>query len=384
MKRLLRISFDIFLTSFTSIISWFFIGLIIDKNLTNVFSLTYPLQCLMGVIVSIFGVGANISIYRDKNENAGVNGLFYGVIVSILLFGFITFNCERYIAFMNMDSTIYLIFCRYSILQILLQTILQLVLIKYYYSDENQKSNRVVVLFNSLNFLVLIIAALITKDQLLSSTITLIALTIFDVLLLFKNFGKIDFKLNVKNCFKYDSVSCSISIMFFILYLFGFSNSFAFGEKYVVAITFATLVTDIQWDITGAIKTDVKIDIVKKTFDYEDHLKNASKLVALLIISILLVSLLIYPIYQPNLAVASIFISLHIINFMITPVSEIKLCYLELEDSATKTTINTIVAYLIRTVICFLPTPYCTIIGQMCSSFYEFIYAQMRYAKKLN
>lgn len=59
MKRLLRIGFDIFITSFTSIISWFLIGIIIDKNLTNVFSLTYPLQCLMGIIVSIFGVGAN-------------------------------------------------------------------------------------------------------------------------------------------------------------------------------------------------------------------------------------------------------------------------------------------------------------------------------------
>lgn len=49
MKRLFRISFDVFLNSFTSIITWFFIGIIINKDLTNIFTLTYPLQCLMEI-----------------------------------------------------------------------------------------------------------------------------------------------------------------------------------------------------------------------------------------------------------------------------------------------------------------------------------------------
>ena len=76
MKRLLRIGFNIFITSYTSIMSWFLIGMIIDKSLINVFSLTYPLQCLSGVIVSIFGVGANICVYRDNDKNAADNGIF--------------------------------------------------------------------------------------------------------------------------------------------------------------------------------------------------------------------------------------------------------------------------------------------------------------------
>ena len=113
MKSLLRIGFDIFITSFTSIISWFLIGIIIDKNLTNVFSLTYPLQCLMGIIVSIFGVGANICVHKDENKNAADNGIFLGLIISIIIFSFLAINSNYYINFMNMNKDIYLIFCNY-------------------------------------------------------------------------------------------------------------------------------------------------------------------------------------------------------------------------------------------------------------------------------
>ena len=383
MKRLLRIGLDIFITSFTPIITWFLIGIIINKELTNTFTLTYPLQCLMGIIVSIFGVGANVSGIKDNNKNSSNNGIIYGTIISIILYGTIAINCKEYIKFMNLNEKTYYIFCTYSILQILLQTILQLILTKLYYLELNKKANKYSITFNLLNFITLIGTALITKNQLLISIITLSILTIFNIILLYKNIDKIDWKINIKNCFKYDSVSCSINIMFFITYLFGFSNSFSFGEKYIIAITFATLITDIQWDMSSAIKTTAKIDIVKNNFNYNDHFKNAIKYIFLLIISVLLMGFIIYPIYNPNILIISIFISLHIIDFIITPFKSIKICYLEMEHSSKKTTMNTIIAYLIRTIISMLPTPFCTIIGQICSSIYELIYAKKTYKKCL-
>ena len=381
MKRLLRIGFDIFITSFTPIITWFLIGIIINKDLINVFSLTYPLQCLMGIIISIFGVGANVSGIRDKNKNSANNGILYGIIISIILFGLIALNSKHYINFMNMNEDIYLIFCTYSILQILLQTVLYLILTKLYYLELNKKANKISFLFNIINFITLIGIAFVTKNQLLTSIITLFILAIFDIILFVKSIDKIDFKLNLKNCFKYDSVSCSMNFMYFIIYLFGLSNSFSFGEKYVVAITFATLITDIQWDVSAAVKNVAKIDIVKEKFDYIEHFKNAIKFTLLLIISVILMGLIIYPIYNPNLLIVCIFIFLHIIDFAMTPFKNIKMCYLEIEYSPTKTTINTIIAYIIRTVISLLPTPFCTIMGQICSSVYELIYAKVTYRK---
>ena len=335
----------------------------------------------MGIIVSIFGVGANISGIRDKNKNSVNNGMLYGTIISIILFGLIALNCKNYINFMNMNTDIYLIFCTYSILQILLQTILHLILTKLYYLELNKKANKISFLFNIINFITLISVALLTKNQLLVSIITLVILTLFDIILFVKSIDKIDFKFNLKNCLKYDLVSCSISIMYFIIYLFGFSNSFSFGEKYVVAITFATLITDIQWDMSTAIKTVAKIDIVKNKFDYMEHFKNAIKFTSLLITSVILMGLIVYPIYNPNLLIVCSFVFLHILDFVMTPFKNIKMCYLEIEHSPTKTTINTIIAYIIRTVVSLLPTPFCTIMGQICSSTYELIYAKITYKK---
>lgn len=381
MKRLLRVSFDILVTSIVPIVSWFLLGIILDNNLINIFSLTYPLQCLMGMIVAIFGVGANICIYKDKNENGADNGIFYGTIFSIVVYGFIILNSDKYISFMNMDNHIYGTFCVYSILQIFFHTILELILTKLYYKDENKKANKISILYNIINFITLIGIALITRNQLTTALVTIVVMFIVDIILLIKNIDKIDFKINLKNCFKYNSEAFSVSFMFFIIYLFGFSNSFEFGEKYMIAITFATLVTDMQWDVVESVRTVAKVDIAKKKFSYKEHFKNAMKLYGLVILSVLLMSLIAYPFYKPDIKIVSIFIFLHIIDFMLGPFKDLKICYLQLEDSAFKMTSNTIIAYLIRTAISFIPTPFCTIIGQMCSTSYELVCTKVNYRK---
>lgn len=382
MKRLFRISFDILITSIVPIMSWFLLGIILDNHLVNIFTLTYPLQCLMGMIVSILGTGANITVYKDKNKNASDNGIFYGSILSILLYGFVIFNNEKYINFMNMDTRLYKIFCIYSIFQILCQTILQLILTKLYYKEENSKANKIALLFNITNFVTLIGTALITKNQFITAVITGSVIFIMDIVLVIKNIEKINFKINIKNCFKYNSVSFSVSFLFFIMYLFGFSNSFEYGEKYVIAITFATLVTDMQWDITDAVKTVAKVDIAKKQFNYKEHVKNAIKLHSLLILSVLIMSIIAYRFYNPDLIIISIFILLHIVDFLLTPFIEVKICFLQLEDSAFKMTLNVVIAYIIRTLISvFASTPFCTIIAQMTSLVYESICTKINFRK---
>ena len=55
----------------------------------------------------------------------------------------------------------------------------------------------------------------------------------------------------------------------FIIYLFGFKNSFNFGEKYILATSFSALITDTQWDIARVVKTAAQIDIAKRVFSYK-------------------------------------------------------------------------------------------------------------------
>ena len=138
MKRLLKISFDLSLLSFIPIISWFLLGIIVDKNLINIFTLTYPLQFIYYILKSIFSTGANINKEKDNNKNAVMSGMFIGTIVAIIIFLIILINIDNYIIFMNMDVNIYKTFTIYSVLQLFVCLEFAMILNKLYYEEKNQ------------------------------------------------------------------------------------------------------------------------------------------------------------------------------------------------------------------------------------------------------
>src|SRR5574344_753784 len=161
MKRLLRISFDLSLLSFIPIISWFLLGIIVDKNLINIFTLTYPLQFIYYILKSIFSTGANISKKKDKNSKALMSGMFIGTSVSIFIFFIVLFKRDGYINFMNMDIKVYKTFTIYSILQLFICLEFAMMLSKLYYEEKNKLANKYSLIFNLLNFILLIGTSLI-------------------------------------------------------------------------------------------------------------------------------------------------------------------------------------------------------------------------------
>lgn len=384
MKRLLRISLDILVTSIVPVASWLLLGIILDGNLINIFTLTYPVQFIMLVLKSIFGTGANISKYKDKNKNAVDSGIMAGAIVGAIIFGLLVINIDRYISFMKMDVSIYRTFAIYAILQMFLQYILHLVLSKLYYNEENKKANKISITFNIISFVTLIGMSLITKNQCIISMVSLGILFVYTTIILIKNIDKFKFSLNIFNCIKYDSVEFITWLNFIIIYSFGFSNAFDFGTNYVLAISFATLVTDIQWDITTAIDTIAKVDISKRKFKYKEHLKNSFVLVLILVISSIIMTILLYNSYNVDLSIVVIFIGGEILNLLMYPVYSIKICYLQLEQSALKATTNKEIANILRTAMSFVATPYCTIIGQLVSMFYQLLFVGVTWKKKYN
>lgn len=137
MNRLLRISFDTLLTSLTPILGWFLLGILVDENLINIFSLIYPIQFIISAIKSVFGTGANVSRIRDNNKNSVYSGILIGSIVGAVILGIIVVNIDKYISFMNMDIDTYKIFGTYGVIQMFLQLLLNLSLCKLYFEDEN-------------------------------------------------------------------------------------------------------------------------------------------------------------------------------------------------------------------------------------------------------
>ena len=373
MKRLLRISFDLSLLSFIPIISWFLLGIIVDKNLINIFTLTYPLQFIYYIIKSIFSTGSNISKEKDKNENAVMSGLVLGTIVSIIIFTIILLNVDNYISFMNMDISTYKNFTIYSILQLFICLEFAMMQDKLYYEEKNKLANKHSLVFNLLNFILLIGTSLITKNQIIIITTTLIPLTLYTLYIYIKNSDKFKFNINVLKCIKYDSVELFNNIAFFLIFLFGLSNALEYGEQFAIALTFVALITDTQWDTFDAIKEAATIDISKRKFNYIEHRNNAYKLLGILFGTSLIMFVLLYGFYDLDFKITMIYFSFEIVNFLIYPIYRIKTCYLQLEYSAFKTTSNKIIASILRMFMSLLKTPFCTGIGQVCSSVYQFI-----------
>ena len=220
MKRLLRISFDLSLLSFIPIISWFLLGIIVDKNLINIFTLTYPLQFIYYIFKSIFSTGANISKEKDNNKDAVMSGLFIGSILATITFTLIALNVDNYINFMNMDVSIYRTFTIYSIFEIYISLEFATILNKLYYEGKNELANKYSIVFNLLNFILLIGTSLLTKNQTIIVLTTLIPLMIFTLFIMLKNSDSFKLKFNLFKCIKYDSVELFNNIAFFLIFLF--------------------------------------------------------------------------------------------------------------------------------------------------------------------
>ena len=179
MKRLLRISFNSAIFSLIPILSWFMLGLLVDKNLVNVFTLTYPLQFIYALMKSIFATGANISKEKDKNNNAILSGMTVGIVVGFFVFGILAINVRKYIEFMNMDYEIYKEFALYSIFQQYIQLVFSFVLEKLYFEDKEKLANKYCMQLNLLNFIVLILSAIILKNKMQIVVTTLVSISIY-------------------------------------------------------------------------------------------------------------------------------------------------------------------------------------------------------------
>lgn len=379
MKRLLRITVNSAIFSFIPILSWFCLGLLVDKNLVNVFTLTYPLQFIWALLKSIFGTGANISKEKDKDDNAVLSGMTAGIFVGFIIFGLFAINVKRYIEFMNMDYEIYKEFAIYSIIQLYIQLIFSFILEKLYFEGKEKKANKYCIQMNLLNYVVLMLSALFIKNKMGIVVTTLLTILIYTLVVTGKQYKKFKFEVHIIKYIKYESVEIANNILFFLIFLFGLSNALEFGKKYIIALNFVALITDTQWDSFEAISTVAKIDISQEKFNYIEHRNNAYKLLAILITTVFIMLGISYRFYELDLWITMIYLSFELINFVIYPIYKIKTCYLQLEKLGKKITTNKILAGTLRFLMSLLKTPYCTGLGQVTSSIYQFITVNMMF-----
>ena len=373
MKRLLRIAFNSAIFSFIPILSWFCLGLIVDKNFANIFTLTYPLQFIWLLLKSIFGTGSNISKQIDQDENAVLSGMTSGTIIGFIVFGLFALDLKSYIKFMNLDYEIYKEFALYSVIQLYIQLLFAFVLEKLYFEGKEKKANKYCIQLNLLNFVVLILSAIFIKNKISIIIITLLSIFIYTLAILIKQYRKFKLEIHIIKYIRYESVEIANNLLFFLIYLFGLSNALEYGEKYTVALNFVALITDTQWDSFDAITTVAKIDISKNKFNYIEHRNNAYRLLGILAFTTFIMLLISYRFYELNLVITFIYLSFEMANFILYPIYTLKTCYLQLGKLAKNITTNKITAGVIRFFISLIKTPYCTGIGQITSTLYQVI-----------
>lgn len=377
MKRLLQISLDTLLTSMLPIIMWVLLGFIVTKDIANVFSLTYPLQFFYMIFASLFAVGPNITAKKIKDNRVIYSNMLLGTILVGILTAMLSLNADSYIRLMNMSPDIYHNFCIYSMIWMYINFMMQLIVQKLYYEGKNRESNKINLILNLSNFISIISLSILIEET-WAIAITLLLDFIIVIVLLLKNFTYKKFSLKIKENIHYTSFSLLRNIGMFLTYSIGFKNSFSYGPQYTTAINFESLTTDTQWDMLYSIDTAAKIDFAEGKFDYRESLKNGYKLIGILIGSTVVMNLTLYWYFKPDLRILSILLAVQIVDMLVDPLKTLRWDYLQINDNEKKHNISYIIPRIVRIVCSFIPSAFCTYIGQFLSMVYLYAYAKIQ------
>lgn len=385
MKQLFQIGLDLALASLNPIISWFMLSLILDSRLINVFSITYPLQFVWLMLRDIFGVGANLVSIKVRNPKIVDAGIFTGLIFSGIIFGLVALNIDKFIIFMNADPSIYRDFCLYIALQLWIQLVFCIILDKLYYQDKNKIANKYSLTFNLLNFIVFIGASFLTKNSKIIISATLLTIFAFTLFVFIREVRRVSFRFNILRSIKINSMDFGENLILFFVYLFGIGKAFSFGEEYALAITFVTLITDIQWDVATAIQTKTKIDIAKKRMNFPKSYKNSYVLIFVLILSSIIAFVSMKNFYDLNLGISVTFVIIEYLAFLLYPQYRLKLDFIQLKFSAKIATFikSSAMAFRLLLVIVFSPiTPFALSIAQVLAQLYQVIFVNLVFSRR--
>ncbi len=369
MKRYFRIAFNLFLSSVTPIVGWFLLSIILgDKQLSNTFSLTYPLQFIGPLLISLFATGSNVRSNKEQNKNATFTGLVLGNVAVAIIFSICAVFTNNYIQFMHMEVETFKIFGLYTIIQFGLYSSFNMLMEKLYFEGKEKRANLLVLIFNLINLVCLIVTALITKNQIVIICVALTALFIYVVVLYILNFQKFKFDFKPLLNFKYGSSEIMEDILYLCIYLFGFSNAFQFGPEYITAINFAALITDPMWDASNAIGKIAIIDISNNEFNFKKSMKRSAILCGIFLAYTFVFTFALFKPFEVNLNIVLIALIPEIAWLLIYPFEANMSNFIQLEYSPTWMTVVTLSSDVMRLLLSsLLYTPFCTQIGQFAN-----------------
>lgn len=247
---------------------------------------------------------------------------------------------------------------------------------KLYYEGKNKESNKINLIFNITNFILILLLTSFLKDS-IAIFLALFIDSIIVVIIFLRNYQRTKFCFMIKQNIQFTSFKILQNIAMFLIYGIGFGNSFSYGEKYATAINFESLTTDAQWDMLDSVDTASKIDLSENKFNYKESLKNAYKLLAILISSTIIMNFVLYWYFKPDLTILIIILGVQIIDMLVDPLKVFRWSYMQINDNKAKHNIFYVLSRGIRLLCSFIPSAFCTYIGQVFSMIYLYVYSKI-------
>lgn len=367
MKRYFSISLSLFLFSALNALTYLLLGIIYNNlAFSEIFSLTYPLQFVVAILLSFFASSSNIRANKENNKDCVFSGMILGLIAAFIIFAIIAIFIDKYILFMNMDPEIYRTFTLMAIGQLFFSFVANLIAEKLYYEDNDKKANLCNVGFIILNLITVSVTTLITKNQIIIMSVNLLSLFIYCLIWFTFNIKKFQFNFSIKKNFKFESMYIISNILMLIIYLFGYRTAFGFGSEYVIALNFVNLITDPQWDALESISKIAKIEISQSKYNYKKAIKFSSIITTFFIGSSIILFFALFNTYNVVLKIGLIYLGIQAIDMILNIFKANLQSFLQLEYSPTKCTIIYCIAKAVRTILSItILSPYNTNIAQL-------------------
>lgn len=384
MKRYFSISLTTFIFSALNVLTYFLLGIIMGNTAySEVFLITYPLQYAMLVMLYFFASASNIRANREKNENCVESGMVLGILFGLIVFLLPVVFIDKYMQFMNVDVEFYRTFTLMSFGQLFFSYVIGIIAEKLYYKNDDKKANLCNIGFIGLNVITVSITALITKTQWIILTVNLGALLIYCVIWLALNLRKFHLDFSIKKNIRYESLYTFGDLLMFIIYLIGLRRVFGFGAEYAVALNFAALVTDPQWDAIGTIAKISKIDISQSKYNYKTGLKNSAVVIMFYACTSIILFFSLASVYDVVLKIGVIYLAIQVADMVINIFQTNLQPFMLLEYSSIKTTVLGLGYKGIRTILSLvILNPYNTNIGQIIAAVIglaAFLYLRFRH-----
>lgn len=357
MRKIVKTSIGFAVNSIFPIISWILWGLLVDKNLSATFSLTYPLQFVWSFLIDIFGYGCYSYVVKDKDSQDDYfqSSLFLGCTVYIVVFLSVIFNFDKYMDFMGFSDEKYLICGIYSVSVMILVGIATLCSLCYSFKDNDKVASNILLGFNTVTYCPLIVTLFLSRDSVLASVVSLVCSVGYVVLVLLKVFKPFKLKTDVVIGIKYSLNGLVSDVGLFIIYVFGIGDLVLDDAR--LAFTFAIYLqlADWIWDVLGnTVSTIVRLDTAKSRFGMRGTLKNFTKFFMLLMV--ILTGESVFSILAFDLSVGYfIFMAVLDVGDMIVHIPSMIICNnLSVSQHSKAVACIEILAYVLRISLSFL------------------------------